>query len=70
MRIENQFQGGRSAMKTLLLIAYAALSLYAIFDVLKSSRDWATKMVLIAIILIPFVGAGLYLFAFRDKGYT
>jgi type IV secretory pathway VirB2 component (pilin) len=59
-----------NAMKTLLLIAYAALSLYAIFDVLKSSRDWATKVVLVAIILIPFVGAGLYLFAFRDKGYA
>ncbi len=57
-------------MKTLLLIAYVVLSLYAIFDVLKSSRDWATKMVLIAIVLIPFVGAGLYLFAFRDKRYS
>jgi Phospholipase_D-nuclease N-terminal len=57
-------------MRTILLIAYAALSFYAILDVLKSSRDWATKVVLIAIILIPFVGAGLYLFAFRDKGYS
>jgi hypothetical protein len=57
-------------MKTFLLAAYAILSLYAISDVLKSSRDWATKVVLIAIILmIPFAGAGLYLFAFRDKGY-
>jgi Phospholipase_D-nuclease N-terminal len=56
-------------MKTFLLAAYAILSLYAISDVLRSSRDWATKVVLIAIILIPFVGAGLYLFAFRDKGY-
>jgi Phospholipase_D-nuclease N-terminal len=59
----------QTAMKTFLLAAYAILSLYAIADVLKSSRDWATKVVLIAIILIPFVGAGLYLFAFRDKGY-
>jgi hypothetical protein len=59
-----------TAMKTLLLIAYTLLSLYAIFDVLKSSRDWATKVVLMAIILIPFVGAGLYLFAFRDKRYS
>jgi phospholipase D-like protein len=57
-------------MKTLLLAAYAILSLYAISDVLKSSRDWATKVVLTAIIImIPFAGAGLYLFAFRDKGY-
>jgi Phospholipase_D-nuclease N-terminal len=57
-------------MQTVLLAAYVMISLYAISDVLKSSRDWATKVVLIAIILIlPFVGAGLYLFAFRDKGY-
>jgi hypothetical protein len=56
-------------MMTFLLAAYAIISLYAISDVLKSSRDWATKVVLTAIILIPFVGAGLYLFAFRDKGY-
>jgi Phospholipase_D-nuclease N-terminal len=57
-------------MKTLLLIAYSVLSLYSILDVMKSSRDWATKVVLIAIIMIPFVGAGLYLFVFRDKGYS
>jgi Phospholipase_D-nuclease N-terminal len=54
-------------MKNVLLTAYAILSLYAIFDLLRTSRDWATKVVLTAIILIPFVGAGLYLFAFRDK---
>ncbi|HKX30215.1 MAG TPA: PLD nuclease N-terminal domain-containing protein [Blastocatellia bacterium] len=54
-------------MKNFLLGAYFVLSLYAILDVLKSSRDWATKVVLAVIILIPFVGAGLYLFAFRDK---
>ena len=57
-------------MKTLLLIAYVILSLYAILDVLKSSRDWATKVVLIAIVMIPFVGAVLYLFVFRDKRYS
>lgn len=52
----------------LLLIAYSILNIFAIFDVMKSNRDWATKVVLLAIILtIPFVGAGLYLFAFRDK---
>lgn len=54
-------------MRTILLIAYLILSFYAIIDVLRSSRDWATKIVLIAITMIPFVGAGLYLFAFRDK---
>lgn len=63
----NHYLEAETAMKTALLIAYAILSLYAISDVLKSARDWATKVVLIAIILIPFVGAGLYLFAFRDK---
>ncbi|MBK8315200.1 MAG: PLDc_N domain-containing protein [Acidobacteria bacterium] len=54
-------------MMNLLLVAYAILSLYAILDILKSSRDWATKMVLAAIVLIPFIGAGLYLLVFRDK---
>ena len=57
-------------MRTILFIAYVILSFYAIVDVMKSSRDWATKIVLIAITLIPFVGAGLYLFAFRDKRYA
>ncbi|HEY8460480.1 MAG TPA: PLD nuclease N-terminal domain-containing protein [Blastocatellia bacterium] len=51
-----------------LLLAAMILNIFAISDVMRSSRDWATKAVLIAIILlIPFVGAGLYLFAFRDK---
>lgn len=54
-------------MRDLLLFAYAVLSAVAILDVVKSARDWATKVVLIAIILVPFVGAGLYLFALRDK---
>jgi len=54
-------------MKDILLVAWAVLSAVAILDVLKSSRDWATKVVLTAIVLIPFVGAGLYLFALRDK---
>ena len=55
-------------MGTLLGVAATILDIFAISDVIRSSRDWATKVVLIAIILlIPFVGAGLYLFAFRDK---
>lgn len=54
-------------MMNLLLIAYALLSLYAIADILKSQRDWATKVVLVAIAMIPFIGAGLYLLVFRDK---
>ena len=55
-------------MGTLLWLAATILDIFAISDVLKSRRDWATKVVLIAIILlIPYVGAGLYLFAFRDR---
>lgn len=54
-------------MMKLLLFAYAILSLYAIVDIMKSPRDWATKAVLAAIVLIPFIGAGLYLLVFRDK---
>lgn len=54
-------------MKNILLFAYAILSLYALLDVFNSKRDWATKVVLVAIILIPFVGAGLYLFVFKEK---
>jgi len=53
---------------SLLWVVATILDIFAISDVMRSSRDWATKVVLIAIILlIPFVGAGLYLFAFRDK---
>jgi hypothetical protein len=55
-------------MGTLLSVAAVILDIFAISDVMNSRRDWATKVVLIAIILlIPYVGAGLYLFAFRDK---
>jgi hypothetical protein len=56
-------------METLLWLVAVILDIFAISDVMRSNRDWATKVVLIAIILlIPYVGAGLYLFAFRDKG--
>ena len=56
---------------SLLGVAAIILDLFAISDVMNSSRDLVTKIVLIALILlIPFVGAGLYLFAFRDKGYS
>ena len=56
---------------SLFYVAAVILDLFAISDVMNSSRDLATKIVLIALILlIPFVGAGLYLFAFRDKGYS
>jgi hypothetical protein len=57
-------------MGTLLYVVAAILDIFAISDVMNSRRDWATKVVLMAIILlIPFVGAGLYLFAFRDKSH-
>ena len=58
-------------MGTLLWLVATILDIFAISDVLRSRRDWATKVVLMAIILlIPFVGAGLYLFAFRDRSVS
>ena len=56
---------------SLFYVAAVILDIFALSDVLRSSRDTATKVVLMALVLlIPFVGAGLYLFAFRDKGYS
>jgi hypothetical protein len=53
------------------MLAHTILCIFAIYDVMNSRRDWATKVVLLTIILIiPFIGPGLYLFAFRDKGYS
>jgi hypothetical protein len=58
-------------MGMLLGLVAAILDIFAIYDVMNSSRDTATKIVLLAIIiLVPFIGAGLYLFALRDKGYA
>jgi hypothetical protein len=58
-------------MGTLLWIIAVILDLFAISDVMNSRRDWATKVVLLVIILLlPFIGAGLYLLVFRDKGYA
>ncbi len=55
---------------TLIWIAGVILDIYAISDVLRSNRDTATKIVIIVLILlIPIVGAGVYLLVFRDKGY-
>ena len=54
-------------MKNILWLAYGLLSLAAVRDVFRTRRDWATRIVLIAIILVPFVGAGLYFFALRDR---
>ena len=58
-------------MGTILWLVVVILDIFAISDVMNSNRDLPTKLVLLVIILlIPFVGAGLYLFAFRDKGYS
>jgi len=58
-------------MGTMLWVIAAILDIFAITDVMNSKRDWATKIVLLVIILlIPFIGAGLYLLVFRDKGYA
>lgn len=57
--------------ESVLGLACVILDIFAISDVMNSSRDIATKVVLIAIILLfPFIGAGLYLFAFRDKRFA
>ena len=58
-------------MGNLLWVIAVILDLFAITDVMNSRRDWATKVVLLVIILLlPFIGAGLYLLVFRDKGYA
>lgn len=58
-------------MNTIIWLVAMILNIFAISDVLSSGRDLTTKIVLIALILLlPFIGAGLYLFAFRDKGYN
>lgn len=55
---------------TLLWIAAVILAIFAISDVMRSSRDTATKVVLIAIILVlPIVASSVYLLFFRDKGF-
>ena len=58
-------------METLLWAIVAILDIFAIYDVMSSKRDWATKVVLLVIILlIPVIGSGLYLLVFRDKRYA
>jgi hypothetical protein len=58
-------------MGLILGVVALILDIFAIYDVMNSSRDWATKAVLLAIILlVPYIGAGLYLFALREKGYA
>lgn len=54
-------------MRQSLWLFSLLLSVAAIRDLFRTRRDWATRVVLITIILIPFIGAGLYFFALRDK---
>jgi hypothetical protein len=45
--------------------------MFAITDVLNSSRDTFSKVVLIFLILMfPIFAAGIYLLVFRDKRYA
>lgn len=46
------------------------LAIIAISNVLRSSHDSVTKIVLVLLIIFfPIIGAGVYLLIFRDKGY-
>ena len=57
-------------MATLFCVVTIILDIFALTDVMKSSRDTTTKVVLMALILLfPIIGAGLYLLVFRDKGF-
>lgn len=54
----------------LIFVATIILDMFALNDVLRSNRDLATKIVLMALILLfPIIAAGLYLLVFREKGY-
>jgi hypothetical protein len=56
-----------SMLITLIVIIF---DIFAIADILKSSRDTATKVILIVLILMfPIIGAGVYWLVFRDKGW-
>ena len=58
-------------MVTAWFLATIILDIFAISHVMNSSRDTASKIVLIALILlVPIIAAGLYLLVFRDKGYA
>lgn len=57
-----------SLLISLIVIIF---DIFAIADILKSSRDTATKVILIVLILVfPIIGAGVYWLVFRDKGWT
>jgi hypothetical protein len=53
----------------LIWIIIVILDIIAVSNVLKSRHDNFTKAVLIVLILFfPFIGAGVYLLVFRDRG--
>jgi hypothetical protein len=57
-------------MFTLFGIAATILDIFALTEVMRSNRDLASKIVImVLILLLPIVGAGLYLLVFKDKGY-
>ncbi|HKV42730.1 MAG TPA: PLD nuclease N-terminal domain-containing protein [Blastocatellia bacterium] len=57
------------SIPSLLAVATVVLDIFALSDVMRSSRDTATKVVLMVLILLfPLLGAGLYLLVFREKG--
>jgi Zn-dependent protease with chaperone function len=57
-------------MSLLFGVAAIILDIFALTDVMKSNRDTASKVLLMALILLfPIIAAGLYLLVFRDKGY-
>ncbi len=59
-----------SFLGTLIWLVAIVLMNIAISNVLRSSHDTLTKVVLIVLILcFPIIGAGVYLLVFRDKGF-
>jgi hypothetical protein len=55
---------------TLFWLVSIILSIIAISNIIRSSHDTTTKVVLIVLILLfPIIGAGVYLLVFKDKGY-
>ena len=52
----------------LLWIGAVILDIFALSHIVNSNRDTASKIVLMALILlVPFFAAGIYLLVFRNK---
>ena len=53
---------------SLIWVAAVILDIFALTHVMNSNRDTASKIMLMAlIILCPFFAAGIYLLVFRNK---